>query len=185
VGAPPNPELPPGDVPNRFAGWQPPPGPPPSYQQQGSHTQPGSYPQQTLLPQHVEQSRSRRPLVIGLVVALVVAAGGIIAWQLLRDNGESTRAAYCTALRKLTANGDITTALAGADAGTFDQLNRVQSLAPDVVKGDWASLQSLARSTRTGRVDYASAISALTSLRAISDDAKSKCAITLDVPGLP
>jgi hypothetical protein len=146
---------------------------------------PKSYPQQTLLPQQVQQSRSRRPLVIGLVLVLLLAAGGIVAWQALRDNGESTRAAYCTALRKLTANGDITTALAGADAGTLDQLTRARELAPDVVKDDWASLQSLARSTQTGQVDYASAIRALTSLKAISDDAKSKCALTLDVPGLP
>jgi hypothetical protein len=132
----------------------------------------------------VKRGRSRKPLVIGLVVALLIAIGGIVAWQLLKDNGEGTRAAYCAALKKLTNNGDITAALSGADAGTLNQLSKVQSLAPDAVKDDWDTLQSLTQSAQSGNVDYSVAIKALGALKSISDDADSKCGITMNVPGL-
>jgi predicted negative regulator of RcsB-dependent stress response len=158
--------------------------PPPAQVPPGWGQQP-AYPQQTLLPQQVQRGRSRKPLVIGLVIALVLAIGGIVAWQLLKDNGEQTRTAYCSALRRLTHNGDITTALSRADASTLGQLADVQKLAPDAVRGDWATLQSLAASTQGGQIDASTAIKALTSLQAIADDAKNKCAITMNVPGLP
>lgn len=161
-------------------GWGPPPGsqPPPGWP-------PGGYPQQTLSNQDVQQGRSRKPLVIGLVVALLLAAGGLVAWQLLKDDGEGTRAAYCSALRNVTHNGDLMEAIAAADASTLTRLTKVQQLAPSVIKDDWNSFQSLAQSTQSGNVDYNVAIKALTALKNIADDAKSNCSITINVPGLP
>jgi predicted negative regulator of RcsB-dependent stress response len=158
--------------------------PPPGQVPPGWGQQP-AYPQQTLLPQQVQRGRSRKPLVVGLVIALIVAVGGIVAWQLLKDNGEQTRTAYCSALRRLTHNGDLTTALSGANVSTLAQLANVQKLAPDAVRGDWTTLQSLASSAQSGQIDASSAIKALTSLQAIADDAKSKCAITINIPNLP
>lgn len=143
-----------------------------------------AYPQQALLPQEVQRGRSRKPLIIGLVVALVLAVGGIVAWQLLKGNGEQTRVAYCAALKQLTNNGDIVGALSQADASTLSQLTKVQSLAPDAVKGDWDTLQSLAKTAQSGQVGPSSAIAALSALRSISDDANSKCGIRMNVPGL-
>jgi hypothetical protein len=170
---------------------QPPTGQPSSGRQPGPPGQPGqpgqsqsAYPQQTLLPQEVKRGRSRKPLVIGLVVALLIAAGGIVAWQLLKDNGEETRAAYCAALKKLTNNGDITAALSGAGTDTLSQLGKVQSLAPAAVKGDWDTLQSLSQSAQSGNVDASVAIKAFSALKSIADDADSKCGIPMNVPGL-
>lgn len=171
------PEPPPGQPP---PGWRP---PPPAQPQPG--WQPVGYPQQTLSAQNVQRGRSRKPLVIGLVVALLLAVGGVVAWQLLRDDGEGTRAAYCSALRTLTNNGDVMSVVSTADASTLNQLAKVQQLAPNAVRDDWDSLQSLAQSAQTGNVDYSAAIKALTSLKAIADDAKSNCSISMDVPGLP
>jgi hypothetical protein len=145
---------------------------------------PSAYPQQTLLPHEVKPGKSRKPLVIALVLALVLVVGGVVAWQLLKDNGESTRAAYCSALKSLTNNGDLTTALSGAGASTFGQVNKVVSLAPDAVKSDWTSLQSLATSAQSGNLGYSSALQALSALNAIATDAQSNCSITLNVPGL-
>ena len=143
-----------------------------------------SYPQQTLSEQEVKPGRSRKPLVIGLVVALVLAIGAGVAWQLLQGDGESTRAAYCSALKDLTHNGDLMRAVPGADASSLNQVVEVQRLAPDAVKDDWDALQSAAQSAQSGEVDYSMALRALTSLRAISDDADSNCGITMDMPGL-
>ncbi len=146
---------------------------------------PPNYPQQTLLPQEVKPGKSRKPLVIALVLALVLVVGGVVAWRLLRDNGESTRAAYCSALKSLTNNGDLTSALSGAGASTFGQVNKVVSLAPDAVKSDWTALQSLATSAQSGNGGYSSALQALSSLQAIANDAQSNCGITMNIPGLP
>lgn len=180
--------------------WPPPPDQPPGQrsgpQQSPSTWQPVSpeqpqagerpvYPQQTLSEQQVRPGRSRKPLLIGLVAALLLAIAAGVAWQLLKDDGEDTRAAYCSALKTLTHNGDLLGAASGADASSLNQLAEVQRLAPDVVSDDWDDLQSAAQSAQSGNVDFSQALKGLTSLRAIADDADSKCGITMDVPGLP
>ncbi len=146
-----------------------------------------AYPQQTLLPQEVRSGRSRKPLLIGALAVVLLIIGGVVAWQLLKDDGEDTRAAYCSALKDLTNNGDIMTALSTADASSLGRIQRVVQLAPDAVRDDWDTLQSLVSSSQTGQgnIDVSLALKAFGAFRAISDDAQSKCSITMDVPGLP
>lgn len=167
---------------------QPPPGwhPPQPQQQAGSGWQP-VYPQQTLSQQEVKPGRNRKPIYLGLLVAVVLIIGGVVAWQLLKDDGEDTRAAYCSALRDLTNNGDLMSALSTAEAASLGQLEQVQQLAPDAVREDWDTLQALVNSAQNepDNIDFSAMVKAATALRGISSDAESECGITMDVPGLP
>lgn len=144
------------------------------------------YPQQTLSPQQVKPGRNRKPVYIGLLVAAVLIIGGVLAWQLLKDDGEDTRAAYCAALKDVTHDGDLMSAFSAADATSLAKLEDLQQLAPAAVRDDWDTVQSVFESARSsGDVDYGAAVKALTALKAIADDAESECGITMDVPGLP
>jgi len=194
---PPPPDQPPGEQPGQPQqpppGWRPtePQQPPPGWsapqpQQPGSGWQP-VYPQQTLSQQEVKPGRNRKPLYLGLLVAVVLIIGGVVAWQLLKDDGEDTRAAYCSALRDLTNDGDLMSAISTADASSLSQIESVHQLAPNAVRDDWDTLQTLVSSAQNepDNFDVSAALKALTALRAISSDAESECGITMDVPGLP
>lgn len=137
--------------------------------------------------QEVKPGRNRKPIYLGLLVAVVLIIGGVVAWQLLKDDGEDTRAAYCSALRDLTNNGDLMSALSTADASSLGQLEQVQQLAPNAVREDWDTLQSLVNSAQNepDNIDFSAAVKAMTALRGISSDAESECGITMDVPVLP
>ncbi len=141
-----------------------------------------SYPRQQLLPQEVKPGRSRRPLAIGLAVALVLVAGGGIAYYLMRDDGEDTRPAYCSALRDLTHGGDLMAAVEGADSKTLTQLDTVERLAPGAVSGDWSTLMSIARDAQGGSPDMAQALTAFNALKVIATDAKQNCELDLGLP---
>ncbi len=151
----------------------------------GQPAEPPSYPHQTLLPQQVQQSRSRTPLYIGLVVLLLLAVGGVVAWRILNNGDESTRAAYCRGLKHLTHNGDLQGALSNASLATLNSVLKLERLAPTAVRSDWKTLQSLATSAQSGNANYATALQALTALQSIADDAKSHCGIPMKIPGLP
>ena len=188
---PAQPQQPPPQQPPH--GWRPsqPQQPPsgwsvPQPQQPGSGWQP-VYPQQTLSQQEVKPGRNRKPVYIGLLVAAVLIIGGVVAWQLLKDDGEDTRAAYCSALRDLTNDGDLMSAISTADASSLSQIESVHQLAPNAVRDDWDTLQTLVSSAQNepDNIDVSAALKALTALRAISSDAESECGITMDVPGLP
>lgn len=160
-------------------GWQPGPPhqPPPGWQP--------VYPQQTLSQQEVKPGRNRKPLYLCLLAAVVLVIGGLVAWQLLKDDGEDTRAAYCAELKDVTHNGDLMSAFSAADGSELNQLDRLHQLAPDAVRDDWDTLQRLFESAQSfGNVDYGAAVKALTAMKAITDDAESECGITMDVPGL-
>lgn len=172
--------------------WPPPPDQPPTGWQPGQPQQPESgwqpvYPQQTLSQQEVKPGRNRKPLYIGLVVALVLIIGGVVAWQLLKDDGENTRAAYCSALSDLTNDGDLMSAVSTADAASLSKIESVHQLAPNAVRDDWDTLQSVVSSAQNepDNIDLSAMVKALTALKAISSDAESECGITMDVPGLP
>ena len=146
--------------------------------------EPASYPRQTLLPQQVQRRRSRTPLYVGLALLLVLV-GGVIAWRMFASSGEDTRAAYCSALKRLTHNGDLQAALSQADVKTLDQVLTVQRLAPQTVRADWTTLQSLATSAQSGNPNMFTALKALTALRSIADDARSHCGIPMTIPLSP
>ncbi len=167
------------------SGWQPGPPQPPRGQQPPQWQQP-AYPQQTLSEQEVKPGRNRKPLYLGLLAAAVLIIGGLVAWQLLKDDGEDTRAAYCAELKDVTHNGNLMSAFSTADGSELTQLDRLHQLAPDAVRDDWDTLQRLFESAQSfGNVDYGAAVKALTAMKAITDDAESECGITMDVPGLP
>jgi hypothetical protein len=146
--------------------------------------EPESYPRQTLLPQQVQRSRSRTPLYIGLALLLVLV-GGVIVWRIFVSSGEDTRAAYCSALKRLTHNGDLQATLSHADVKSLNQVLTVQRLAPAAVRGDWTTLQSLVTTGQSSSPNVLTAIKALTALRSIADDARRHCGIPMQIPLSP
>jgi hypothetical protein len=208
-GRPPTGQAPYGQPPTGQAGYgapatpgqpqygQPPPplsgdestrpyGPPP-YAGSFGQTPQSAYPQQELLPHDVKPSRSRVPLVIGLVVALALVGGGIAAWLLLRDNGESTRAEYCTTIKDATQGGDITTTLGGGPEAAIAELHKLTSLAPDSVASDWKTLTNLMESAQKSQStpSITDALSAFGALKSIVTDSNAHCGTTFKVPSLP
>lgn len=142
------------------------------------------YPRQNLLPQEVKPGRSRAPLFIGIAVVLALVIAGGIAYLVLRDDGEDTRAAYCAALRDLTKNGDLVAAVEGANQSTVDDLKAVMDLAPNAVAGAWEKLQQGIESAQSGSPDMSQALSIFGALKSISQDAKNNCDLDLNIPML-
>jgi len=135
------------------------------------------YPQQQLLPQDVKPGRSRVPQVIGVLVVLAVLGGGLLAWFLLRDDGEDTRAQYCAELNELTDGGDLMGMVEGANESTLLQLETVADLAPGAVEADWQRLRDLAESAD---LTASSGLAAYAALQSIIRDAEDNCGI--DIP---
>ena len=164
--------------------WEQPSGAWPGWQDSGQAPHP-QYPRQNLLPQEVKPGRNRKPLfiTIAVVIALVIAGG--IAFLVLRDDGEDTREAYCAALRDLTGDGDLMGGLSGADAATADKLKTAMDLAPERRRRrlEEARRRDLVRRS-PARPDMSEALSLFSSLRAIADDAQSKCDLDLGIPML-
>jgi hypothetical protein len=145
---------------------------------------PPVYPQANLLPQEVQRGRNRKPLVIGLALALVLVAGGVGAYFLLRDDGEGTRAAYCAALKEATNEGDLISALAqSSDSEMRDDLDRIRDLAPRAVRSHWdrvyTAVQSLMADSET--INFSQLASGFGSLQEIATDARDNCGLQLDV----
>jgi uncharacterized protein HemX len=146
-----------------------------------------SYPQQELLPQEVKAGRSRLRLIVALVVALALVGGGIAAWLLLRDNGESTRAQYCAAIKKAAPGGDITSSLEGGQQAVASQLRTIADLAPKTVADDWKTLTDLFASAQKSQsnVNLGDALSAFGALKTIVADSNDNCGTSFKVPSLP
>jgi hypothetical protein len=170
--------------------------PPPYGDQYGQPPQPGhqygqppqsGYPQQELLPQDVQPGRSRTPLIVGLIVVLALVGGGIAAWLLLRDNGESTRAEYCAAIKKATPSGDLTSAVAGDQSALSDQAKQLADLAPSSVSDDWKTLEDFVASVEKSQnnLDVTSAVAALGALKHIIQDSNDNCGTTFKSPLSP
>lgn len=158
--------------------------PPQAGQPQGEHLShsgqappPSGYPQQDLLPQDVKPGRSRKPLVIGLVVALALVAGGITAWLLLRDDGESTREAYCTAVTELAPNDDLIGAISNADTATLDRAKELPGLAPTSVADDWKTIEEMltSASQSSSQLSPTMVLQAYGALQSIIDDSNKNC----------
>ncbi len=147
---------------------------------------PVNYPRQELLPQDIKPGRNRKPIFIGIGVALVLIIGGVAAYFVFRDDGEDNREAYCAALRDVTDNGDLTSALDGADSSTVSDLQEVVDLAPNAVSNEWKTLTDFVEDAQqSGEPDYGKALNAFTALREIRSDAESKCDLSLDIPMMP
>jgi hypothetical protein len=160
---------------------------PPPYGGSFGQTPHSAYPQQELLPHDVRPRRSRVPLVIGLVVALALVGGGVAAWLLLRDNGEGSRAQYCTEIKTATSGGDITTALGSGPQAATAELHKLAALAPDAVAGDWKTLTNLLESAQKSQSSpsITEALSAFGALKSIVTDSNAHCGTTFKVPSLP
>ena len=171
--------------------WRPAPAPRP---QHGSAGGPGplppwsgpqpppQYPRQDLLPHQVTPPRSRRPLLLGLGAVLLVLVVGVTVFLVTRDDGENTRAAYCSGLRDLTRDGDLGAAVTAADASTLDDVRAVRELAPPVVADDWEKLEAAVTSAQSGSPDVSTVLEAFGALKAIARDAQHNCDLTLDIP---
>lgn len=147
--------------------------------------QPGStrYSQQQLLPQQVRPGRSRKPLVIGLVVVLALIIGAVVAWAVLRNNGDTNRAAYCSQLKQVTNNGDLLGAASSGTTPTLDQFNKLRQLAPSAVKSQWDDLFAVVRQGPTVAPNPGMALRLLNDFQVISNDANANCGIKITVPG--
>jgi hypothetical protein len=163
--------------------WEQPTGTWPGWQDTGTGDAP-QYPRQNLLPQEVKPGRNRKPLFIAIAVVIALVIAGGVAYLVLRDDGEDTRAAYCAALRDLTNNGDLTGAFNGADATTADKLKTAMDLAPNAVADDWKKLDDAISSSQSGSPDMSQALTLYASLRAIANDAQTKCHLDLGIPML-
>jgi hypothetical protein len=154
-------------------------GPPPYGDRYGQAPQP-NYPRQELMPQQITPRRSRVPLVIGVVAVLALVGGGVAAWLLLRDNGESTRAQYCTAIKKFAPSGDLTAAVASGPSALVSQVKSLAKLAPDSVAGDWRTVTDLLQATKSsGRANpQALIINGLGALSNIIADSNAHCHTT-------
>lgn len=140
-----------------------------------------SYPRQELLPQQVAPSRSRLPLVIGAVVVVLVVVAGLLAWFLLRDDGEDTRAAYCDAVRELTNDGDLQGALSGGLTDAPAAVAKVRDLAPTAVRSEWDDLYDLVQNPPTGGPDITTGLRLVSDLRVIVKDANDKCGTNINL----
>ena len=138
------------------------------------------YPRQELLPQQVKTRRSRLPLLAGAVAVVLLVVGGLVAWRLLAAGPD---AQYCTALRKLTHNGDLTGAFSGPGRSVRAQLQHVVHVAPSAVAPSWHTLQQLASHPGRGKLDPGKALQALGAVKTIANDARSNCGLNLQLPG--
>ncbi|MEJ7706996.1 MAG: hypothetical protein WKF82_06735 [Nocardioidaceae bacterium] len=107
----------------------------------------------------------------------------VTAYLLLRDDGEDTRAEYCSALREFTDDGDLLSAVAGADASALSEFERIEGLAPQTVGADWQALRDLTETIQRGEIDVVTGMSAVSHLRSIAADADQECGLTIDIPG--
>lgn len=139
------------------------------------------YPKQQLSPQQVAPRRPRWPLIVGAVAVVVVLAGVLITLRVVHDNGERSRAAYCTALRTLTHNGHIVEAFSGLSEGSTAQIDHLRDIAPSAVKGQWDDVVPLLSRAPTSMPDMALAARVVTDLTAIVNDAKSSCGLSLQL----
>lgn len=172
-GAPPPYQGSYGDPPSFAPGVGPPPGP-------------RGYPQQQLLPQEVQKGTNRTPIYIGVAVVLALILAGGAAIFLLRDKGEDNRAEYCAELRDLTDDGDLSSALSGADQTTFGRLLKIKDIAPKAVADDWTVVTNLLEAAMdSGTPDIGKALEAYNALKVIANDAETNCDLTLDgIPGI-
>jgi hypothetical protein len=149
------------------------------------HSDQPQYPRQDLLPQQVQPGRSRLPLVIAAAALVVALVGALVVWWVVHDDGEQNRAAYCSALRDLTRNGNgsLLQTAGSAGAGVPAALGRLRDLAPSAVENQWDDLVSVVQSMPDGQPDVGQIARALTDLQAIIADADSGCGLKLQFPG--
>ena len=142
-----------------------------------SKQSPTGYPQQDLLPQDVKPGRSRKPLVIGLVVLALVAGGIAVVLLVLRGDGESTREAYCTAIAELAPDDDLIGAISNADTTTLDRARELPGLAPVSVADDWKTIEEVltSASQASPQLSPTMFLQAYGALQSIIDDSNKNC----------
>ncbi len=173
------------------ARWQGPYGRPPQPTALGPYAPPpkpspgpGDYPRQDLLPQQIQRGTNRKPIYIGVAAVLALIVVGGLAFALLRDKGESTRAEYCAELRDVTKDGDLSAALSAADQTTLDRLLAIQDIAPTAVADDWKTLSDLVQTALDNQIPgLGEGIAAFNAFQVIADDAENHCDLTLEIPG--
>jgi len=144
---------------------------------------PSPYPQQALLPQQVQPRRSRLPRVLMALAVVAAVVAGLVIWRVVHDHGERNRQAYCATLSSLTGGGSLLEAARRLGPGVPAALQRLRTLAPDSVRGEWDDLAALMQSAPTSQLDLGSAARALTDVRAIISDANSSCGMNIRIPG--
>lgn len=130
----------------------------------------------------MKPGRSRLPLVIGALALTLVVVGGLLAWWLLRDDGEQNRAAYCAAVEKLTSNGDLIGGSSDGLANAPAAISHLRDLAPTAVRSEWDDLVALVPRLTAGNFDAVTGLRVVTDLRAIVADANAKCGMDIQAP---
>jgi hypothetical protein len=138
-----------------------------------------AYPKQLLSDQEIQSRRSRRPLIIALVVVLVLVAVGVGAYFVFAGNGGGNRAAYCKELRVATKNGRLSEVLSGSgQTDVFGELRKLRDLAPDNVHDNWSHLVNVVSSAQSGKVTP-DMVGVLNDLSAIRNDANASCHLSI------
>ncbi len=153
-----------------YGDMQPPPG------------EPTPYPRQELLPQRVAPGRSRLPLAIGAVAIVLALVGGLLAWWLLRDDGEQNRAAYCDAVATITHGGNLQAAASGGPAANRAALARARDLAPSAVRSQWDDLVAIIQGPSNGQLGVATGLRLISDVRSIVADANANCGMHITLP---
>jgi hypothetical protein len=148
--------------------------------------QPPPYPRQELLPQQVQPSRSRLPLLLVAAAVVVALVAGLIAWWALKDDGEQNRAAYCSALRSLMAGQGLDVlgqAAQGGGTAVPQVIDHIRDLAPGSVRSQWDDLIGVLQSVQTSQPGVAEGLRAFGDIQAITADANSGCGLHIQIPG--
>jgi hypothetical protein len=125
---------------------------------------------------YAADANRRRWLILGGAGVLVLV---IVAYFLLRDDGEDNRAAYCDKLEQLTADGTrLEAALSNADK---TQLDAILELAPASVHPAWNGLAEASLTKHpTGSQEQVFDAKFGAEVDKVVRDAQDNCSLTID-----
>lgn len=120
------------------------------------------------------ESRRHRILWMGAAAVLVLV---IIAYFVLRDDGEENRDAYCAELSDLVSGGSLGPAVKSASNADIE---RITSLAPAAVEPAWDGLSKAVLAEQpTATQQRVDVMKLPAELDKITEDAADKCDLTL------
>jgi hypothetical protein len=123
------------------------------------------------------EAEALRHRIIWIAGALIVLAA-VVAYFVLRDDGEQNRQAYCDALSDVMGGG--TSLQAAADSASRAEIERVADLAPSAVAPAWDGLSTAVLDKDPSPTQQeTNAAKMHAELDRITEDAGDKCDLTI------